>query len=81
MKKVTRKNVNKDIYFKVFKSDGWYVAAGIDISIFTQGKTLDELYKNVKEATTCYFETVAEMNKSKIQKPSIFMKFQSPVSA
>ncbi|MEI6490284.1 MAG: type II toxin-antitoxin system HicB family antitoxin [bacterium] len=81
MKKVTRKNVNKDIYFKVFKSDGWYVAAGVGVLIVTQGKTLDELYDNVKDAVRGYFEVLAEKNKVKVSKPSIFMKFQSPVSA
>ena len=35
-------------------------ARGIGISIFTQGKTLDELMDNVKEATSLHFEDVLE---------------------
>ncbi|MGD0954676.1 MAG: type II toxin-antitoxin system HicB family antitoxin [Methanotrichaceae archaeon] len=46
--------VKSDIYF-----DGEYwCARGIGVSIFTQGKTLDELMENIKEATSLHFEEV-----------------------
>ena len=46
--------VKFDIYF-----DGEYwCARGIGVSIFTQGKTLDELMENIKEATSLHFEEV-----------------------
>ncbi len=42
-----------DIYF-----DGKYwCARGLDADIFTQGRTLDELIKNIKEAVLLYVES------------------------
>ncbi|MHA1155952.1 MAG: type II toxin-antitoxin system HicB family antitoxin [Candidatus Heimdallarchaeota archaeon] len=34
----------------------FWCAKGIDADIFTQGKTLDELRKNIKEAVELHFE-------------------------
>ena len=46
------KMIKADIYF-----DGeYYCARCIDLDIFTQGKTLDELAKNLKEAIKLHFE-------------------------
>ncbi|MEW6002467.1 MAG: type II toxin-antitoxin system HicB family antitoxin [Nitrospirota bacterium] len=44
--------VKIDTYF-----DGEYwCARGVNEDIFTQGKTYDELLKNIKEAVTLHFE-------------------------
>lgn len=41
--------------------DGEYwCARGIGEDIFTQGKTLDELYQNIKEAVSVHFGEIAE---------------------
>ena len=41
--------------------DGEYwCARGIGEDIFTQGKTLDELQKNIKEAVSCHFGDLKE---------------------
>ena len=46
------KIIKADIYF-----DGeYYCGKCIDFDIFTQGKTLDELAKNLKEAIKLHFE-------------------------
>ena len=46
------KMIKADIYF-----DGeYYCARCIDFDIFTQGKTLDELAKNLKEAIKLHIE-------------------------
>jgi len=46
------KMIKADIYF-----DGeHYCGKCIDFDIFTQGKTLDELAKNLKEAIKLHFE-------------------------
>jgi len=42
-----------------FDGDYW-CARGIGEDIFTQGKTLDELHENVKEAVACHFEDTSE---------------------
>ena len=39
------------IQFHISKGDKYYVAEGIDLPVVTQGKTLDELVANIKEAT------------------------------
>jgi len=38
------------IQFYINKGEKYYVAQGIDLPVVTQGKTLDELMKNIKEA-------------------------------
>jgi len=42
-----------------FDGDCW-CARGIGEDIFTQGRTLDELHENVKEAIACHFGDAAE---------------------
>jgi len=38
------------IQFYINKGEKYYVVQGIDLPVVTQGKTLDELMKNIKEA-------------------------------
>lgn len=38
------------IQIHVYKGEKYYIAEGVDVPIVTQGKTLDELAANVKEA-------------------------------
>jgi hypothetical protein len=48
--------VKFDVYF-----DGeFWCARGIGVSIFTQGKTLDELTENIKEASSLHFDDILE---------------------
>ena len=42
-----------------FDGEFW-CARGIGEDIFTQGKTMDELYQNIKEAVALHFEDTAE---------------------
>nr|MDO8113354.1 type II toxin-antitoxin system HicB family antitoxin [Candidatus Sigynarchaeota archaeon] len=44
------------VKFEVYKDDGFWCARGIGVDIFTQGKTLDELMENLKEAVELHFE-------------------------
>lgn len=46
--------VKFDVYFD---GENW-CARGIGVGIFTQGKTLDELTENIKEATSLHFEDI-----------------------
>ena len=39
------------IHFHISKGEKQYVAQGIELPVVTQGKTLDELIENIKEAT------------------------------
>lgn len=44
------------IRFRVTEEDGWYSASGVDLPVVTQAQTLDELAKNIREATTLHME-------------------------
>ena len=48
--------VKSEVYFD---GENW-CARGIGVGIFTQGKTLDELTENIKEATSLHFEDILE---------------------
>lgn len=51
------------IPFKISKQGKYYTASAIGFFIVTQGKTLDELSKNIKEATELYFENDSKKSK------------------
>lgn len=42
--------------FEVYRDGRYWGARAIGHAIFTQGKTLDELYRNIKEAARLHFE-------------------------
>ena len=44
------------IQFRINKGAEYYVAEGIDVPVVTQALTLDELAKNIQEATELCFE-------------------------
>ena len=44
--------MKKIVQFHVYKGEKYYVAECDDLSIVTQGKTLDELERNIDEAVS-----------------------------
>ena len=48
--------MKKIISVHIFKSEKYYVAECIDLPVVTQGKTLDELVKNLKEAIELHLD-------------------------
>lgn len=48
--------MKKIIQFHIYKGDKYYVAQGVDLPVVTQGKTLDELAENIKEAVELQLE-------------------------
>jgi len=47
----------KEIIFIVEEDpEGGYTAQSVGYSIFTEGETLEELKKNIKDALKCHFE-------------------------
>ena len=44
------------IQFHVYKGDKYFVASGVDVPVVTQGATLDEVVKNIKEAVELHLE-------------------------
>ena len=51
--------------FEVYHDGDFWCARGIGQDIFTQGKTVDEVFKNIREAVAVHFddeETPAELD-------------------
>lgn len=70
------------IQFTIEKGqDGFYVASAIGHFIVTQGKTFEELVKNIKEATELYLEdeNLSELGFSST--PSLLANFEIPKPA
>jgi predicted RNase H-like HicB family nuclease len=44
------------IQFRIYRGEKYYVAECIDLPIVTQGKTLDEVVENIREAINLHLE-------------------------
>lgn len=66
------------IQFTIQKYKKYYVAQGVELAIVTQGKTLDELTRNINEAVALHLEgeDLAELGLA--EKPSILVNFELP---
>ncbi len=54
-----------ELIFEVREDElaGGYVASALGQGIHTQGETLDELRRNVKEAVSCHFDRAKDVPK------------------
>ena len=48
------------VKFEIYNVGEYWCARGIGVDIFTQGKTLDELMENIKEAVEVHFNETLE---------------------
>jgi len=48
--------MKKIVIVKVYKGEKYYIAECVDLPVVTQGKTLDEVVENVKEAIALHLE-------------------------
>ena len=48
------------VKFEIYNDGEYWCARGIGVDIFTQGKTLDELMENIKEAVEVHFDEALE---------------------
>lgn len=46
----------------ITKEDNWYVASSIETNVASQGHTIEEALKNLKEALELYFEDNSSIN-------------------
>lgn len=67
------------IQFQIYKGEKQYVAAGLNEAIFTQGKTLDELAKNIQEAVEVHFSGEDLAAAGYVAKPAILANFELPL--
>ncbi len=69
------------IQFSIEKGeDGYYTASARDFFIVTQAKSLDELVKNINEATELYFEDTTPEETMVNRNPSLFINYELPTS-
>ena len=66
------------IQYRIFKGDDYYVAEGIDLPVVTQGATLDELTKNIQEATELCLEGEDPADFGLAAAPSVLVNFELP---
>ena len=66
------------IHFSISRDGEYYIASAVDFAIVTQAKTLDELAKNIQEATELHFEgeNLADFGLSSA--PSVLINFELP---
>lgn len=64
------------IQFQIQKGEKYYVAHGIDLPIVTQGKTLDELTRNIQEAVELQLENENLSDFELSKNPSILVNFE-----
>ncbi|MCK4554169.1 type II toxin-antitoxin system HicB family antitoxin [Candidatus Parcubacteria bacterium] len=53
--------MKKIIQTHIYKGEKYYIAECIDLPVVTQGKTLDELVKNLKEAIELQLEVKTKL--------------------
>lgn len=68
--------MKKIIQFHIFKGDKYYVAEGVDLPVVTQGKTLDELAKNLQEAVALQLEGEDLSDFDLVSKPSLLANIE-----
>ena len=54
--------------FEVYFDGEYWCARGIRADVFTQGRTLDELMGNIREAAALHFEEVLEIGASAMRR-------------
>ena len=71
------------LQFSISKGENNYIAQAVGFPIFTQGKTLDELTKNISEAAELYLEAAEDDSNSLnhlAKNPSLLINYEIPLS-
>jgi len=71
--------MKKIIQVHIYKGEKYYVAECLDLPVVTQGKTLDELADNLKEAITLQLEGEDLADFDLIPQPSILANLELDV--
>ncbi len=69
------------IQFHIFQGETQYVAQCVDLPVVTQGKTLDELIENIKEAVALQLEGEDLAEFGLAAEPSILANFEVSLRA
>jgi predicted RNase H-like HicB family nuclease len=69
------------IQFSITKEGKWYTAVATGAPIVTQGKTLEEVQKNIQEAVEVYLHGEDVQALGFAGRPSLLANFEIPVNA
>ncbi len=64
------------IQVHIYKGDKYFVAECVDLPVVTQGKTLDELAENLREAIELQLEGENPADFDLVKKPSVLVSFE-----
>lgn len=64
------------LHFHIAKGDNHYIASGVELAVVTQGKTLDELSKNIEEAVSLHLEGEDLDALGLVAHPSVLVDFE-----
>ncbi|MBI3627646.1 MAG: type II toxin-antitoxin system HicB family antitoxin [Candidatus Sungbacteria bacterium] len=64
------------IQFHIHRGETHYIAEGVDLPVVTQGKTLDELAANLKEAVALQLEGENPADFGLTSSPSVLANFE-----
>ena len=68
--------MKKIIQVHVYKGDKYFIAECVDLPVVTQGKTLDELVENLREAIALQLEGENPADFNLAEKPSVLASFE-----
>ena len=68
--------MKKIIQVHIYKGEKYYIAECLDLPVVTQGKTLDELISNLKEAVALQLEGENLANFDLVAEPSIMANLE-----
>jgi len=69
------------IQVRVYKGEKYYVAECLDLPVVTQGKTLDEVVENIREAISLHLEGEDLKEWNLLPDFSILISFEIPTYA
>lgn len=76
---LSMKRTVKELQFKVLieqDEDGWYVASVPElVGCYTQGKTLEQVRKRIKEAIELVLESDSDLKEEKLESPKPLSRF------
>ena len=64
------------IQLKIYKGENYYIGECVDLPIVTQGKTLDEVVANIKEALSLHLEGEDFSDLDLAPDPSVLVNFE-----
>ena len=74
-------NKKRIIHFHISQGENHYIAEGVEVPVVTQGKTLDELIKNLKEAIELHLDGADLSDLGLAEDASVLADFELPMKA